>query len=74
MNLDTSTYGDKAEHTVAIDGLTATGQLVVDAFQVAVDNQDIVLNGLMGQFGFVQHEVGSTLGYIIARDGLVALL
>ena len=74
MNLDTSAYGNKTEHAVAIDGLTATGQLVVDAFQVAVDNQDIVLNGLMGQLGFVQHEVGSTLSHIITRDGLVALL
>ncbi|MPN36573.1 hypothetical protein SDC9_184082 [bioreactor metagenome] len=41
--LDTSRHGNKAEYLVAVDGVTAFGQLEVDAFQVLVNNQYIFL-------------------------------
>ena len=40
--LDAAADGDEAEYRVAIDGLTAARKLVVDAFQVAVDDEHVV--------------------------------
>jgi hypothetical protein len=38
MDLDTTVDRDESEDGVTIDGLAATGQLIVEALQVAVDD------------------------------------
>lgn len=42
MDLDTTADRHKAENLVAIDRLTAASQLIVDTFQVTVDDEDII--------------------------------
>ena len=75
MNLDATADGDEAEHRVAIDGLTTARQLIIDTFQIAVNDQHVVGNGgVARQTALVQYEVGGTLGDVVARNGLVTLL
>ena len=42
MDLDAAIDGDKAEDGIAIDGMAAACQLVVETLQVAVDHQGVV--------------------------------
>ena len=42
VDLDTAVDGDESEDRVTVDGLTTTGQLVVESFQVTVDDQGVV--------------------------------
>ena len=43
MYLDTSVNGDKTKDVVSINGVTAFSQLIVDAFQIAVYHQHILV-------------------------------
>ena len=47
MNLDATIDGDEAKDIVAIDGRTALGQLIIEPLQVAIDDQNIVVDGLI---------------------------
>ena len=47
VNLDAPIDGYETEHLVAINRVTALGELEVDALQVLVDDEDIVLEGLV---------------------------
>ena len=48
MNLDAAGDGDEAEHIVAVDGVAAVGQLVVDALEVLVDDEYVVAGRELG--------------------------
>ena len=43
MNLDAAVHSHEPEHLVAIDGVAAGSQRIVDALQVPVDNQHIIV-------------------------------
>ena len=68
VNLDTAIDGDEAKDIVALDGRTALGQLRIAALQVAIDNQDIVVDGLIKAcyLRLVELEFGSRTGLIIS--------
>ena len=74
MNLDTATYCYKTKNLIAIDRLAATCQLIVNTFQIAVDDQYVFIDMLLWQARLVQHKVGSTLSQVVSSSWSVALL
>ena len=74
VDLDAAAGGDEAEDGIAIDGVAASRQHVVDALQVAVDDQHVVVlrGGLCDVI--LEDELLSRAGDVVARDGTVALL
>ena len=69
VNLDAAAGRDEAKDVVAVDGATAAGQLEVDALEVLVDDEDVVVAGvgLMG-LGLERVLLGA------ARSGAVELV
>ena len=73
VNLDAAADGDEPEDTVAIDGITAAGQLVVDALQVAVDDKHVVV--LLGlQLLIVEYKLLGRTRLVVAGGRKAALL
>ena len=71
MNLDASADGDEAENPVAIDGVAAMCQLIVDTLQVGADDEYIVGCMLLERGCRFEHEL---LGRAhLGRWSLVAL-
>ena len=75
VNLDTAVDSDKSKDIITIYRLAALGQLEVDALQVAVDNQHIVVaHRFLRLLIMLQTESFGTLGRLVARWRLLALL
>ena len=68
MNLDATIYGYEAENIVAIDGRTAFGKLIIEAFKVAVDYKNIVVDGRIqtSNLRLVELEFGGRTSLIIS--------
>ena len=68
MNLDAAIDGDETKDIIAIDGRAALGQLIIEALQVAIDDQDIVVESLIEtrNLRLVELELGSRTSLIIS--------
>ena len=61
MDLDASGNADKTEDRVAIDGVTAAREVIIDTRQLAVNNKDVVLDMLLRKARSVEHKIRCTL-------------
>ena len=76
MNLDTAVDGDETEDGVTIDGRAATRQLIIDAFQIAVDDKHVIVHRHIqpSNLRLVEFELAGTTGHIVTRNDLLTLL
>ena len=76
MNLDATADGNETKHIVAIDGIAATCQLIVNTFQVLVNDEDVVvqLRTIGRERRVVQDKLFCRACLSVARNAFVALL
>ena len=73
MHLDSSSSREESEHLVTIDWLTASGQCIVDAAHILVNDEYVALAGRNGSVGRCRETVGAD-NLIRHFASLVALL